>query len=107
MEYDFELVHLSGTRNGRADTLSRWPDYNKGNEDNKKLVVLPDHFFPPVVHAHLAGTEWADPHNSEEWQRFTKNEDNVADYQSVHDHVMADQVNNSWQPLLKRWSNTH
>ena len=104
MEYDFELVHIAGARNGQADALSRRPDYDKGDEDNKKLVVLPECFF---VHVRLAGTEWADPNNLEEWQRFTKNEDNVADYQSVHDRVMADQVNNCRQPLIKRWSNTH
>ena len=67
----------------------------KGDEDNKKLVVLTEHFFVPDVHVHLARTEVADPHAPEEWQRFTKNEDNVANYQSVHDQVMADQVNNS------------
>ena len=95
MEYDFELVHIAGTRNGQADALSRCLDYDKGNEDNKKLVVLPERFFVPAVQARLAGTEWADPHNPEERQRFTKNEDNIADYQSVHDRVLADQVNNS------------
>ena len=95
MEYNFELAHIAGARNGRADALSRRPDYDKGNEDNKKLVVLPEHFFVPRVHACLAGTKWADPHNPEEWQRFAKNEDNVANYQSVHDRVMADQVNNN------------
>ena len=55
------------------------PDYDKGNEDNKKLVVLPERFFVPAMQAHLAGTEWADPHNTNEWQRFAKNEDYVAD----------------------------
>ena len=95
MEYDFKLVHISSTRNGQADALSRQPDYNKGDEDNKKLVVLPECFFVPDVHAQLAGTEWADPHNPEEWQRFTRKKDNVANYQSVHDCVMADQINNS------------
>ena len=107
MEYDFELVHIAGARNGRADALSRRPDYDRGNEDNKKLVVLPEHFFAPNVHACLAGTELANPNDPEEWQRFSKNEDNVANYQSVHDRVMADQVNNSRQPLIKRWANTH
>ena len=95
MEYDFELVHIAGARNGWADALSRCLDYDKGNEDNKKLVVLLEHFFAPAVQAHLAGTEWADPHNPEEWQRFAKDEDNVASYQSVHDRVMANQVKNS------------
>ena len=94
MEYDFKLVHISGVKNGRADALSRRPDYDKGDEDNKKPVVLPDRFFAPVVHTHLAGTEWADPHNPEDWQRFTENKDNVANYQSVHDLVMANQINN-------------
>ena len=101
MEYNFELVHIAGARNGQADALSRRPDYDKGDEDNKTLVVLPERFFAPAVQVCLAGTEWADPHNTEEWQRFAKNEDNVADYQSVHDKVMADQVSYSRQPLIK------
>ena len=54
MEYDFELVHIAGARNGRADALSRRLDYDKGNEDNKKLVVLPECFFAPTVQARLA-----------------------------------------------------
>ena len=86
MEYDFKLVHISGAKNGRADALSRCPDYDKGDDDNKKLVVLPEHFFSK---ARLAGTEWADPNNPEDWQRFTSNKDNIADYQSVHDRVRA------------------
>ena len=65
MEYDFELVHIAGTRNGQADALSRRPDHDKGDEDNKKLVVLPERFFAPNVYVHLAGTKWADPHNPE------------------------------------------
>ena len=51
MEYNFELVHIAGTRNGQVDALSRCLDYDKGDEDNKKLVVLPEHFFAPNVHA--------------------------------------------------------
>ena len=98
MEYDFKLVHISGAKNGQANNLSRHPDYDKGDDNNKKLVVLPECFF---LQACLAGTEWADPHNPEEWQRFAKNKDNVAKYQSVHDRVMADQVHNSQQPLIK------
>ena len=44
-EYDFEIHHLPGRLNGRADTLSRRPGYNQGEEDNKDVVVLPDHVF--------------------------------------------------------------
>ena len=50
MEYDFELVHIAGAKNGQADALSRRSDYDKGNEDNKKLVVLPDRFFAPACY---------------------------------------------------------
>ena len=63
MEYDFELVHIAGARNGQAGALSRRPDYDKGDEDNKKLVVLPECFFVPNVHVLWVGTEWAVPHN--------------------------------------------
>ena len=45
MEYNFELVHISGKMNGQADTLSRRPDYDQGDSDNKGLVVLPPKFF--------------------------------------------------------------
>ena len=107
MEYNFKLVHIAGARNGQADALSRCPDYNKGDEDNKKLVVLPEHLFTTEEHAHLAGTEWANPNDPEDWQRFANDEDNFANYQSVHDQVMADQINNDRQPLIKQWSNTH
>ncbi len=44
-EYDFEIHHLPGRLNGRADTLSRRPGYDQGEEDNKDVVVLPDHVF--------------------------------------------------------------
>ena len=51
-------------------------------------MVPPEHFFSKAC---LAGTEWADPHNPKEWQRFANDEDNLADYQSTHDRVMANQ----------------
>jgi len=31
--------------NGRADALSRRPDYNQGEDDNRDVVVLPDKLF--------------------------------------------------------------
>jgi hypothetical protein len=45
MEYDFKLVHISGKKNRHTDALSRRPDHNMGNDDNKQLVVLPVKFF--------------------------------------------------------------
>ncbi len=44
-EYDFEIHHLPGRLNGQADALSRRPGYDQGEDDNKDVVVLPDHIF--------------------------------------------------------------
>ena len=44
-EYDFEIRHLPGRLNGRADALSRQPRYDQGEEDNKDVIVLPEHVF--------------------------------------------------------------
>ena len=52
-EYDLEIHHIKGTLNGCADALSRRPDYNQGENDNKDVVVLLDHLF--VCASHL---EW-------------------------------------------------
>ena len=44
-EYDLEIHHIKGMSNGRADALSQQPDYNQGEDNNKDVVVLPDHLF--------------------------------------------------------------
>jgi hypothetical protein len=44
-EFDIELRHIPGKSNGRADALSRRPDYNQGERDNEDVTVLPDHMF--------------------------------------------------------------
>ncbi len=44
-EYDFEIHHIAGKMNRRADTLSRRPDYDQGEDDNRDVVVLPDKLF--------------------------------------------------------------
>jgi len=44
-EYDFEICHLPGRLNRRADMLSRRPGYDQGDNDNKDVVVLPDRVF--------------------------------------------------------------
>ncbi len=44
-EYDFKIRHIPGKQNGRADALSRRPDYNTGEDDNKEVIVLPERVF--------------------------------------------------------------
>jgi len=44
-EYDFEIWHIPGKMNGRANALLRRPEYDKGEEDNTNVVVLPDRVF--------------------------------------------------------------
>jgi hypothetical protein len=44
-EYNFEIRHIKGTANGRADALSRRPDYDQGQEDNQNITVLPEQVF--------------------------------------------------------------
>jgi hypothetical protein len=41
-EYNFEICHIKGTSNKRADALSRHPDYDQGQDDNSKIMVLPE-----------------------------------------------------------------
>ena len=49
-EYDIEIHHIKGTSNGHADALSRRPDYDQGENDNKDIVVLLDHLFVRATH---------------------------------------------------------
>ena len=44
-EYDYEIHHVKGKENARANALSRQPDYYQGEEDNKVVVVLLDQVF--------------------------------------------------------------
>jgi hypothetical protein len=48
-EYNIEICHIKGTANGRADALSRRPDYDQGIEDNTNVVVLPKHIFARMI----------------------------------------------------------
>ncbi len=45
LEYNFKIQHIPGKMNGRANALSRRPEYDKGEEDNTNVVVLPDKVF--------------------------------------------------------------
>ena len=86
MEYDFELVHISGKKNGRADMLSRCPDYDQGDNNNKNLTVLPPKFFSKVYakyvgtkeertpvlaeHGRVMGSEHFNPNDSKEAEDY-------------------------------------
>src|SRR6201996_9559929 len=132
MEYDFELMHISGKKNGRADTLSRCPDYDQGENDNKGLVVLPPKFFSKMydkyvskkeertplsgdkrklqkeltASARVAGSEEADPNNGPEWRRYRAGIDAVP-FDSQQNKVKKDQETKESQERLKKWTNTH
>jgi hypothetical protein len=69
-EYNIEICHIKGTANGRADALSRRPNYDQGVEDNANVTVLPQHLFARVMATiesqHRQDEEqlkpWIDPH---------------------------------------------
>jgi dUTPase len=43
--YHFTLHHIPEEKNVKADTLSRLAEYEKGEEDNKDLILLKNHLF--------------------------------------------------------------
>ena len=44
-EFPIKLKHISGKSNRWANALSRRADYNQGEDDNKNIIVLPEHLF--------------------------------------------------------------
>jgi hypothetical protein len=106
MDYNFELIHISGKKNGHADALSRRPDYNMGEHDNKQLVVLPPKFFADT-YARVTGSEEADP-NSPGFLAAMGINCGRPGYQSVQNLVEQDQQENQKsQETIRRWTNTH
>jgi hypothetical protein len=69
-EYNFEIRHIKGTANQRADALSRRPNYDQGQNDNQNVMVLPEQVFVralEVLNDHTNQDEstlkaWVDPH---------------------------------------------
>ena len=43
--YNFELIHRPGSQSLKVDLLSRRPDHNRGEEDNKDQILLKPEFF--------------------------------------------------------------
>jgi hypothetical protein len=75
-EYNFEIRHIKGAANGRADALSRRPDYDQGQEDNQNITVLPEQVFVRAMEVlpDLTSQEesvlkpWVDPHQLKQHQ---------------------------------------
>jgi hypothetical protein len=75
-KYNFEICHIKGTSNGRADTLSRRPDYDQGHEDNQNVTVLPRQVFVRAMEVlpDISSQEesvlkpWIDPHQLKQHQ---------------------------------------
>ena len=44
-DYDLVLKHKPGKENKITNALSRQPDYNTGEDNNKGVVVLPETMF--------------------------------------------------------------
>ena len=44
-QFDFVLIHRSGAQSQKVDLLSRRPDHEKGEEDNKDMILLKPDFF--------------------------------------------------------------
>ncbi len=74
-EYNVILCHIPGKANGRADALSRRPDYNQGEKDNENVTVLPNHMFIRTVTIETPQQEqgmslirkWMDAHRLKEF----------------------------------------
>jgi hypothetical protein len=53
-DYCFTLHHVTGKTNSWADILSRWPGYDKGEQDNEEVTLLtPDLFSAQEVQVRL------------------------------------------------------
>ena len=67
-EYNIKLQHILGTSNGRANALSRRPDYNQETMDNQNVTILPDKLFIRVLALQELEQDkevlrpWVDPH---------------------------------------------
>ena len=88
-EYNLEIHHIKGTFNGRADTLSRRPDYDQGEDDNKDITILPDHLF--VRAGQVQGLE-----GEETAQELT-----------VQDMTKKDPIYQQAEDTLKAWIDPH
>ena len=70
VEFNFEIHHIPGKVNSRADALLRRPDYDQGTQDNENIIILPENVFVWAVTIANDKEEqeeetlkpWVDPH---------------------------------------------
>ena len=55
-DYNFKIFHRKGSLNKKADLLSRRAGHDKGNNDNKVTIGLPDALFT-LIHIHPENRE--------------------------------------------------
>jgi hypothetical protein len=75
-KYNFEIHHIKGIANQRADALSRQPDYDQGQNDNQDVTVLPEQVFARIAEVIQDTTTqeetilklWIDPHRLKQHQ---------------------------------------
>ncbi len=89
-EYNFMLKHITGTKNARADALSRWPNYDTGEEDNANVVVLPSQVF--IKLASNKPIEEIDTHSKINMSNL-ENEDAIKKWANMY-HLVHE--NNTW-----------
>jgi hypothetical protein len=106
MDYDFQLVHISGKKNGRVDALSRRADHDEGENDNKGLVVLPPKVFQGKSHARLAGSGFFNPAKRGELEKYCDGYD-LDYYYPVEEMVKKDQNTPESIKKIQGWTNTH
>ena len=84
-EYNFVLKHVSGTKNVRADALSRRSDYDEGEEDNGDVTVLPEELF-----VNLAGTEDKSIEELSMWSELNHHYDPKPEWINAHNLYQDD-----------------
>jgi Integrase zinc binding domain len=78
MEFVITLVHKPG-KTMKADPLSRQPDFDTGQNDNKQVIVLPSQLFATILaltspdlltwEAHLMTAQMECPMEISTWQK--------------------------------------
>jgi hypothetical protein len=92
-EYDIEIHHIKGKANGRADALSRRPDYDNGENNNRDVTVLPNHIFVRAADISVASTD----------QSFSPHIPTLSPETMVIDHPIYEQDKDT----LKPWIDPH